>query len=209
MESINTPIAFEKLSRFFIAVTPDHDNKKRKVCVKELIHTEKAYIDDMAVVHEVFELPLRKSSIIAQDEIDGIFVNWQDILQCNRNFHSDLMNRLNSGSDIIGDIICSHVRTDFCSFCFSHNYWYLHTRPIFVFLVTQNDGLHNVLQQTAGERGVATEADRELCGIQGDGQEMPEPPVYQGHALELILDQAHATNYQIPPADRQDTGQYF
>lgn len=68
----------------------------------------------MTVVYEVFELPLRQSKIISTEEIDGIFVNWQDILQCNRNFLRDLIERWNSGNDVIGDVICAHV----CQFIF-------------------------------------------------------------------------------------------
>lgn len=81
----------------------------RQECINELIQTEKAYIDDMTVVYEVFEVPLRQSKVITKEEIEGIFVNWQEILQCNHNFLKDLIDRWNSGNDVIGDVICSHV----------------------------------------------------------------------------------------------------
>ncbi|KAF5279390.1 hypothetical protein FQA39_LY05500 [Lamprigera yunnana] len=97
----------------------DPQDKMRQECINELIQTEKTYIDDMTTVHEVFEIPLIQSKIISKDEIQGIFVNWQDILQCNRNFLQDLNNRLNSGSTIIGDVICSHLplMTSYIIFC--------------------------------------------------------------------------------------------
>lgn len=85
-------------------------DKKRQDCINELIQTEKAYIDDMRVVHEVFELPLLESQVIDEKDVKGIFVNWRDIIQCNRGFYEDLLERTNSGSEIIGDIICTHVR---------------------------------------------------------------------------------------------------
>lgn len=72
----------------------------------------------MAVVYEVFEIPLRKSSVISQEEMEGIFVNWQEILQCNHNFHADLIQRRSSGNEIIGDVICAHV-------CISFNIYYV------------------------------------------------------------------------------------
>lgn len=81
----------------------------RQDCINELIQTEKAYIEDMEVVHRVFEKPLSESRVITQQDLEEIFVNWRDILQCNKNFLADLYSRRDSGSDIIGDIICMHV----------------------------------------------------------------------------------------------------
>lgn len=86
-------------------------NKKRQDSIREFIQTEKAYVDDMTIVHEVFELPLKKSGVIAKDEAQKIFVNWQAILQCNRNFLSDLYDWTSSGSDILGPVISRHVST--------------------------------------------------------------------------------------------------
>ncbi|KAG5876056.1 hypothetical protein JTB14_016798 [Gonioctena quinquepunctata] len=95
-----------------------HD-RKRQESIKEFIHTERTYVSDMSIVHEVFELPLRKSKLISTKEIDEIFVNWQDIIQCNKNFLKDLLNANTSGSYTVGDIICSHLpsMTAYITFC--------------------------------------------------------------------------------------------
>lgn len=81
----------------------------RQDCINELIQTEKAYIEDMEVVHRIFEKPLSESRVVTQQDLEGIFVNWRDILQCNKNFLADLCQRRDSASDIVGDIICMHV----------------------------------------------------------------------------------------------------
>lgn len=86
-----------------------YQDKMRLDCINELIQTERTYIDDMTVVHKVFEKPLSESRVVTQNEIEGIFVNWREILQCNKNFLADLLTRRDTGSDIIGDIICAHV----------------------------------------------------------------------------------------------------
>lgn len=65
-------------------------------------------MEDMSAVHEVFEQPLRRSRIVSDSEVDAIFVNWQDILQCNRNFLRALEGAV---GDTIGDVICQHVST--------------------------------------------------------------------------------------------------
>lgn len=82
----------------------------RQDCINELINTEMAYLEDMTVVYNVFEKPLRKSEVITVEEADGIFVNWQEIIQCNKKFLDDLLSRKDSGSYIFGDVICVHVR---------------------------------------------------------------------------------------------------
>ncbi|GJQ83722.1 putative Eps15 homology domain protein [Trypoxylus dichotomus] len=94
-------------------------DKKRQDCINELIQTEKAYIDDMKVVYEVFELPLLESHVVEKNDVEGIFVNWREILLCNKNFLDDLLERTNSGSDVVGDIICAHLpkMTAYITFC--------------------------------------------------------------------------------------------
>lgn len=77
--------------------------------INEFIKTEKAYIEDMTIVNRIFEKPLRESKIIAEKDVEGIFVNWESILECNKAFLNDLLDRQSSGSDIYGDIICAHV----------------------------------------------------------------------------------------------------
>lgn len=63
----------------------------------------------MSIVHDVFEIPLRQSKLIPSKDIDDIFVNWQDIIHCNKIFLRELMRSYEAGRDMIGDIICQHV----------------------------------------------------------------------------------------------------
>ncbi|RZC40579.1 RhoGEF and/or C2 domain containing protein [Asbolus verrucosus] len=84
-------------------------NKKRHESIREFIQTEKVYVDDMSIVHEVFEIPLKKSGVINREEVEKIFVNWQSILQCNRGFLTDLNDWTGSGSDILGPVISKHL----------------------------------------------------------------------------------------------------
>ncbi|XP_049819968.1 intersectin-1 isoform X3 [Aethina tumida] len=95
------------------------EDKKRSESINEFINTERAYVKDMSVVHKVFERPLRESGIVKKREADEIFVNWQDILQCNKNFLKDLESRRNSNSTVIGDVICRHLplMTAYVTFC--------------------------------------------------------------------------------------------
>ncbi|XP_031369761.1 intersectin-1 isoform X9 [Apis dorsata] len=91
----------------------DSMERKRQEYIKELIMTEQAYIEDMRLVHEVFEKPLIESLVLTVDEIDKIFVNWRDIIACNDNFLRTLrIRRDNSENGIvrmIGDILCENI----------------------------------------------------------------------------------------------------
>ncbi|XP_076263681.1 dynamin associated protein 160 isoform X4 [Rhynchophorus ferrugineus] len=93
--------------------------KKRQEAINELIQTETAYIHDMSIVHEVFEIPLRKSKLISTKDVDEIFVNWQEILLCNQQFLEALTNAHNLDIDTIGDVICKHLpkMTAYVTFC--------------------------------------------------------------------------------------------
>ncbi|XP_070527268.1 intersectin-1 isoform X5 [Cardiocondyla obscurior] len=87
--------------------------RKRQEHIKELIVTEQAYIEDMRLVHEVFEKPLLESLVLSVVEIERIFINWRDIIACNDNFLRTLrIRRDNSYNGIvrmIGDILCENV----------------------------------------------------------------------------------------------------
>ncbi|XP_012284787.1 intersectin-2 isoform X2 [Orussus abietinus] len=87
--------------------------RKRQEYIKELIVTEQAYIEDMRLVHEVFEKPLLASLVLTVDEVERIFINWRDIIACNDNFLRTLrIRRDNSEGGIvrmIGDILCENI----------------------------------------------------------------------------------------------------
>ncbi|KAL1517614.1 hypothetical protein ABEB36_001354 [Hypothenemus hampei] len=106
-------------SNYVAPLQQTQSDKKRQGAINELIQTEKAYVQDMSVVHEVFEQPLRNSKLIATTIIDEIFVNWQDILLCNKNFLTELIRSQDRKSETIGDIICQHLprMTAYITFC--------------------------------------------------------------------------------------------
>lgn len=114
--------------------------RKRQESIKEFIQTERSYVKDMSIVREVFEIPLRLSKLIPAKDIDDIFVNWQDIIQCNKTFLRELMRSYDAGRDMVGDIICRHV---------SNFFWLFNRHYVANFMnfisVTKNDSLYNLL----------------------------------------------------------------
>ncbi|KAF6206524.1 hypothetical protein GE061_017758 [Apolygus lucorum] len=98
--------------------------KKRQQAIKELISTEQAYIDHMSIVHEVFLKPLEKRpDLVSSEQLRAIFINWDEIIQCNYSFLRSLRVRreMSKGSviRIIGDILCENLprMTVYIRFC--------------------------------------------------------------------------------------------
>ncbi|XP_046999743.1 intersectin-1 [Schistocerca americana] len=113
-------------SNYVEPVSDYHLNKterKRQGCIQELIDTEQAYINDMSIVHDVFEKPLLESKVLSNEEIYKIFVNWREILQCNYMFLRTLRIRKEMSADgvirMIGDILCENLprMTAYIRFC--------------------------------------------------------------------------------------------
>ncbi|KAJ9601403.1 hypothetical protein L9F63_000427, partial [Diploptera punctata] len=97
--------------------------KKRQDAIVELIFTEESYINDMLAVYDVFEKTLRESKLLSQQDVQRIFVNWREIIDCNYMFLRALHVRrdMSAGGIIrmIGDILCENLpcMTAYIRFC--------------------------------------------------------------------------------------------
>ncbi|XP_069671614.1 intersectin-1 isoform X3 [Periplaneta americana] len=97
--------------------------KKHQDAIMELITTEQAYIDDMIAVHDVFEEPLVAAQVLSLQDIQKIFVNWREIIDCNYMFLRALQVRRDMSPEgiirMIGDILCENLpcMTAYIRFC--------------------------------------------------------------------------------------------
>ncbi|XP_050533281.1 intersectin-1 isoform X2 [Daktulosphaira vitifoliae] len=111
------------LSEVTLKVTLSKEERKRQQHILELITTEQAYIEDMIAVHEVFEKPLYESKVLTTSEIRQIFINWEEIIECNQMFLTSLRVRKDMSPAgvvrIVGDILCEHFprMTRYVRFC--------------------------------------------------------------------------------------------
>ncbi|KAK7791370.1 hypothetical protein R5R35_007909 [Gryllus longicercus] len=107
----------------YVAMLLDPTERTRQEYISELINTEEVYIQDMALVHEVFEKPLLEGQVLSEKQVNKIFVNWRDIIECNHMFLRALRVRrdMSSGGEIrmIGDILCENLprMTAYIRFC--------------------------------------------------------------------------------------------
>lgn len=108
---------FKIYDKHIFLLAYDPQEKLRQECINELISTERAYVEDMTIVHNIFEMPLRMSKAISEEEVEIIFVNWQEIIQCNRRFLGDLLDKQDNGNYNIGDAICRHVSIRLIRLC--------------------------------------------------------------------------------------------
>ncbi|XP_076444938.1 intersectin-1-like isoform X2 [Babylonia areolata] len=98
--------------------------KQRQNYIQELITTEETYNADMSIVLEVFRKPLMEAGVLTEQEAENIFVNWNDLIICNKKFLQALRVRkkmCGKGKVIfmIGDILCENLphMTPYVRFC--------------------------------------------------------------------------------------------
>ena len=87
-------------------------SEKRFHAINEFISTEKDYLEALEIVRDHFIGPLQGQQILADDERQIIFINWNDLLLCTKRLYKSLKIRrkMNNKADInIGDILCENV----------------------------------------------------------------------------------------------------
>lgn len=86
---------------------------QRQSSIRELINTEENYMADMTVVKDCFIVPLYNSGLLTHDELQAIFVNWEDLIDCSNKLLKAFSVRKRTCGDtilMIGDILITHVR---------------------------------------------------------------------------------------------------
>ena len=84
--------------------------------INELISTEKDYLESLEIVRDHFILPLKQNGVLAEDEMEIIFINWNDLWLCTNRLYKSLKIRrkMTIKQDInIGDILCENVSLSF------------------------------------------------------------------------------------------------
>ena len=112
----------EEFSDFEEEVPEPGFSEKRYNVINELISTEKDYLESLEIVRDHFILPLKQNGVLAEDEMEIIFINWNDLWLCTNRLYKSLKIRrkMTIKQDInIGDILCENVSLSFFSFFFS------------------------------------------------------------------------------------------
>ncbi|XP_041351400.1 intersectin-1-like isoform X2 [Gigantopelta aegis] len=98
--------------------------KNRQNYIQELISTEERYMADMSITSEAFKEPLKQSKALSEEEVQQIFVNWNDLIICNMKLLNALKVRktmAGNGKPIhgVGDILCENLPhlTPYVRFC--------------------------------------------------------------------------------------------
>ncbi|KAA0711236.1 Intersectin-2 EH domain and SH3 domain regulator of endocytosis 2 [Triplophysa tibetana] len=102
--------------------SPGSQERKRQGYIDELIETEEKYIEDLQLVLEVFHKPMSESGRLTEAEMNMIFFNWRELIQCNSKMLKALKTRKKPGGEpvhMIGDVLASelsHMQAYIC-FC--------------------------------------------------------------------------------------------
>ncbi|XP_074658567.1 intersectin-1-like isoform X3 [Tubulanus polymorphus] len=100
------------------------EERKRQNYIHELINTEETYMSDMSIVMEIFHQPMLESKVLSQEELQQIFVNWEELIVCNTKLLKALRVRKKMSGEgqiipIIGDILVENLPhlTAYIRFC--------------------------------------------------------------------------------------------
>ena len=87
-------------------------SEKRYNVINEILTTEKDYLECLEIVRDFFISPLKSQKVLVEDEMEIIFINWNDLLLCTNRLYKSLKIRrkMTIKTDInIGDILCENV----------------------------------------------------------------------------------------------------
>ncbi|XP_078322482.1 intersectin-1-like isoform X4 [Crassostrea virginica] len=97
---------------------------KRQNYIHELINTEETYMADMSIVLDAFYQPMADSGVMTPEELDTVFVNWQELILCNTKLLKSVRVRKKMTGkgqviQIIGDVLCENIphMTPYIRFC--------------------------------------------------------------------------------------------
>lgn len=92
------------------------NNFQRQNPILELIQTEESYVNDLKIVINAFEKPLRKARILSDQDLNTIFLNWKSLLEYNQSFLHSLKERQRyyreqgeTCIEMIGDVLCDYL----------------------------------------------------------------------------------------------------
>jgi hypothetical protein len=94
-------------------------SEKRYNVINELMSTEKDYLENLEIVRDNFITPFNENKILAKDEMEIIFINWNDLVMCTNRLYKSLKIRrkMTMKQDVsIGDVLCENV-ISFPFFC--------------------------------------------------------------------------------------------
>ena len=77
----------------------DENFKKRGYVIKELISTEKTYLNQLDIVIQVFIDPIRKEEILDESDIHSQFLNWETIYGLHKHLLEQLTEPLKTNPD--------------------------------------------------------------------------------------------------------------
>lgn len=71
--------------------SPPESNGKRQMVIKELVSTEKTYVNRLQITIDLFIQPLRSGNILSSTELNDQFGCWETIASHHREFYAQLI----------------------------------------------------------------------------------------------------------------------
>ena len=108
-----TPIAPDIITSATVTAVPaavaalTDSNSKRQMVIKELISTEKTYVNRLQITIDLFIQPLRSGNILSNTELNDQFGCWETISSHHREFYAQL---ITTPTDSVGGLMTVFCR---------------------------------------------------------------------------------------------------
>lgn len=101
-------------SKHFQQLKAEENFQKRTEAVNKILGEERAYLNALLRINDVFLQPMRElpEAVVSEKEIVAMFSNFEDLLQCHKHLSADLEAVVASWSfsSTIGDLFSKHTR---------------------------------------------------------------------------------------------------
>lgn len=128
-----SPMLFGSSASWMAFVSPDlldsldEKERKRQEAIHELMTTEELYLSYLGLVRDDFQRPMRRQNLLAPEEMDVLFKDWDSLLDLSQSMVDTLHQRRMDSDDglvlAVGDVISSHIverANSFLRYCSSH-----------------------------------------------------------------------------------------
>ena len=169
----------------------DKEERLRLKCMREIITTEKAYVDDLNVLVNVFFYPIKFTNVLTPEQVTGLFSNVEML----EPLHKEIYEKIKSASSesAIGSAYKTIVNSQ------GTHYSQIYSTFTFMCTVPIHENVHTVLLKL--RQGIRAHGDAQgQPGLYENTQGLPDRPKNKGPEPPELPHQAHTEDMQVPTA---------
>ena len=105
-EKIPRNFTKDQISYYFLdkkptKLQPEKAARMRSEIIKEILVTEKDYVNDLHIIHEVFVFPMKLTGVMSNEDITTVFGAIESLIACNEQLLKDWTQKKTTETDDI------------------------------------------------------------------------------------------------------------